>query len=126
MAKSCSQDHLLDTSGIVLQGLLLYSIDQTLIFDPSEFGAEVTPAAVHLALSQREPLRALFIALRLREEELIQHALMSVPDYWVSFQSFDSSKTTSGMYRLTPSLLLKSAVIEHWLCLVIKMDWTDP
>ena len=67
-----------------MQGLLLYSMDQSLIFDPTEFTTEITPDAVHAALKERHHLRALLIALRLRDGKLIQHALLSVPRHLVS------------------------------------------
>lgn len=62
-----------------MQGLLLYSMDQSLVFDPTEFAMDITPAAVHEAVEQQQHLKALLIALRLREPGLIQHALLSVP-----------------------------------------------
>lgn len=62
---------------------MLYTLDQNAIFDPTEFTSEVTPDAVRAAVKQKDSLRALLIALRLGDGDLIQHALLSVPDYWV-------------------------------------------
>ena len=72
----------------MMQGLLLYSMDQSLIFDPTEFGMDVTPDAVHDAINKQQHLKALLIALRLREPGLMQHALLSVPHQQVRSTSF--------------------------------------
>ena len=67
-------------------------MDQSLVFDPTEFTTEVTPDAVLKAVEKKDSLRALLIALRLRDESLIQHALLSVPKHWVShLQALDST-----------------------------------
>lgn len=61
------------------EGLLLYSLDEGMVFDPTDLGEEVTPQAVHAALAAKKPLRALLIALRLADPALLRHVLMSTP-----------------------------------------------
>ena len=61
------------------EGLLLYSLDEGMVFDPTDLGEEVTPQAVHAALAAKKPLRALLIALRLADPVLLRHVLMSTP-----------------------------------------------
>lgn len=59
--------------------MLIYSLDSTLVFDPFEFGLEVTPEVMKGALAKGEYSLALLLALRLNVTELIQEALESTP-----------------------------------------------
>ena len=61
------------------EGLLLYSLDSDLVFDPTDLGEDVTPQAVHAAIKQKLYLRAILVAFRLDSQDLVQHALMSTP-----------------------------------------------
>nr|BCL66081.1 nucleolar protein, component of the U3 processome [Volvox africanus] len=61
------------------EGLLLYGTDDGLIFDPTDLAQDVTPAAVHSSLAASSYLRALLIALRLSDQELVRHVLLATP-----------------------------------------------
>ena len=61
------------------EGLLLYSLDEDLVFDPTDLGEDVTPQAVHQAVRQKLYLKALLTAFRLQNTGLMQHALLSTP-----------------------------------------------
>lgn len=61
------------------EGLLIYSLDTQLLFDPFQLDTSVTPARVRAALRQRDFTRALLMALRLGERPLVQEALEAVP-----------------------------------------------
>lgn len=61
------------------EGLLIYSLDAQLLFDPFELDTSVTPARVRAALRQRDFTRAVLMAFRLNESALLQEALESVP-----------------------------------------------
>ncbi|KAI0049222.1 WD repeat protein [Auriscalpium vulgare] len=61
------------------EGLLVYSVDDALAFDPLDLTLELTPQAVLGALAAREHLRALVMALRLNEAPLVQRAYEAVP-----------------------------------------------
>lgn len=61
------------------EGLLIYSLDAQLLFDPFELDTSVTPGRVRAALRQRDFTRAVLMAFRLNERELLQEALESVP-----------------------------------------------
>lgn len=54
------------------EGLLIYSIDDTLAFDPFDIDIELTPQAVLGVLANREYLKALVMAFRLNEKPLIR------------------------------------------------------
>ncbi|SCW00335.1 LAFE_0C01926g1_1 [Lachancea fermentati] len=61
------------------EGLLIYSVDDTLIFDPFDLDMDVTPQAVLEALKEEEHLSALIMAFRLNEEYLINQVYEAVP-----------------------------------------------
>lgn len=61
------------------EGLLIYSLDESVLFDPFELDMSVTPDAVAAALRAGEYARALAIAVRLGEAGWIRAALESVP-----------------------------------------------
>ena len=75
---------------------MLYSVDEGLVFDPTDLGPDVTPQAAHTALGARQPLRALLIALRLSDPALLLHALMSTQPHEVSTLS-DSDTTRNNL-----------------------------
>lgn len=61
------------------EGVVLWSLDEAAVFDPTDLGAEVTPAAVHAALAAGAPLRAFLLALRLNQPDLLRHVILSTP-----------------------------------------------
>nr|ADI46885.1 UTP1f [Volvox carteri f. nagariensis] len=61
------------------EGLILYGTDEGLIFDPTDLEQDVTPGAVHSSLAAGAHLRALLIALRLGDQELVRHVLLMTP-----------------------------------------------
>ncbi|TPX32377.1 hypothetical protein SmJEL517_g04533 [Synchytrium microbalum] len=66
-------------AGASTEGLLLYSLDETLIFDPYDLDTDITPEAIHTYISQHEYLRALVTALRLGEHAHIKTAYDAIP-----------------------------------------------
>ncbi|MEW5311682.1 MAG: hypothetical protein WDW38_003377 [Sanguina aurantia] len=61
------------------EGLLLYSLDDELVFDPTDLTEELTPEACTRALASRAYVRALLIALRLGDGKLLRHCVFSTP-----------------------------------------------
>lgn len=61
------------------EGLLIYSLDTQLLFDPFQLDTSITPARVRAALREGLFTRALLMALRLNERPLVQEALEAVP-----------------------------------------------
>lgn len=60
------------------EGVLVYSVDDSFIFDPTDLDIDVTPEAVEAALSEDQPNRALIISLRLNEDSLIKKCIFAV------------------------------------------------
>ncbi|KAF9225973.1 WD40 repeat-like protein [Gyrodon lividus] len=61
------------------EGLLIYSLDDTLAFDPFDLTIDLTPQSVLDVLAEREFLKALVLAFRLNEKSLIQRIYESIP-----------------------------------------------
>ncbi|KAL3234593.1 Periodic tryptophan protein 2 [Nakaseomyces bracarensis] len=61
------------------EGLLIYSVDETLIFDPFDLDLDITPQATLEVLKEKDYLTALVMAFRLNEEYLINKIYESVP-----------------------------------------------
>ncbi|XP_044487276.1 periodic tryptophan protein 2 [Mangifera indica] len=65
-------------SAATTEGVLVYSIDESFIFDPTDLDIDVTPEAVDAALNEDEPNRALILSLRLNEDSLIKKCIFAV------------------------------------------------
>ncbi|KAF1457078.1 hypothetical protein FQV21_0014314, partial [Spheniscus demersus] len=61
------------------EGLLIYSLDSGLIFDPFELDIDVTPSNIHKTLHQKEYTMAIIMAFKLNEKKLIQEVIEAVP-----------------------------------------------
>ncbi|CAH9147069.1 unnamed protein product [Cuscuta epithymum] len=60
------------------EGVLIYSMDDSFIFDPTDLDIDVTPDVVNAALSEGQTTRALILSLRLNEDSLIKRCIMAV------------------------------------------------
>jgi len=61
------------------EGLLIYSLDETVTFDPFDLSIDLTPQAVADVLADGEYLKALIMAFRLTEKSIIQRVYEAVP-----------------------------------------------
>lgn len=61
------------------EGLLIYSLDDTVMFDPFDLTIDLTPQAVLDILAEGEYLKALVLAFRLNEKPIIQQVYERVP-----------------------------------------------
>ena len=61
------------------EGLLVYSTDTALVFDPFDLGMDTTPTTALEALAANDYVRALTIAFRLNEEALIDRIHANIP-----------------------------------------------
>ncbi|TEB34224.1 WD40 repeat-like protein [Coprinellus micaceus] len=61
------------------EGLLIYSLDESVTFDPFDLSLDLTPQSVLEVLTAREYLKALVMAFRLNEKPLIQRVYESIP-----------------------------------------------
>jgi periodic tryptophan protein 2 len=61
------------------EGLLMYSVDDSVEFDPFDLDIDLTPQSLLSVLDNREFLKALVMAFRLNEKPLIQRVYESIP-----------------------------------------------
>jgi len=61
------------------EGLLIYSLDDIVMFDPFDLTIDLTPATVKEALINKEYTAAIVYSFRLNDYKLVSHAMESVP-----------------------------------------------
>ncbi|XP_033339353.1 periodic tryptophan protein 2 homolog [Megalopta genalis] len=61
------------------EGLLIYSLDVGMVFDPFELELGITPETVKMTLNEKEYTKALLMAIRLNEKLLIKRVLENIP-----------------------------------------------
>jgi len=61
------------------EGLLIYSLDESVAFDPFDLSIDLTPQTILDVLADREYLKALVMAFRLNEKVLTQKVYESIP-----------------------------------------------
>ncbi|KAI6652717.1 hypothetical protein LOD99_4103 [Oopsacas minuta] len=69
----------LSWAAVTTDGLMVYSLDQGLTFDPFELGTDITPGAVIQAILSEHYMEALVYSVHLNEQSLLQRAIESVP-----------------------------------------------
>lgn len=61
------------------EGLMIYSIDDEVVFDPFELDVDITPEATLEVLQEKEYLNALIMSFRLNEKYLIHKVYEAIP-----------------------------------------------
>lgn len=61
------------------EGLLVYSLDASIAFDPFDLDVDITPQSTLLAVKNKEYLKALVMAFRLNAPKLITRVYRSIP-----------------------------------------------
>lgn len=61
------------------EGLMIYSLDKGIVFDPFQMSIEVTPKTARSLVKEKEFSAALIMALKLNEEKLIQEVIEQIP-----------------------------------------------
>lgn len=61
------------------EGLLVFSLDKGIVFDPFNLTLEVTPKTIRQRAAAGESSTALLMALRLNEQQLVQEVLEGIP-----------------------------------------------
>lgn len=61
------------------EGLMVYSLDKGIVFDPYQMSIEVTPKATRSLVLEKEYSAALIMALKLNETNLVQEVVEKIP-----------------------------------------------
>ena len=72
------------------EGLLVYSLDSSLTFDPFDLTLDITPSLVRDTLRRKEWSSALMLSFRLNETKLIQEVVESIPWLQSKYASFSA------------------------------------
>jgi periodic tryptophan protein 2 len=92
-------------------GLLVFSLDDTLIFDPFDLDVDVTPANVEAAIEGGEYTKALAMAFRLGEAPLAEKAVEAVPHSSIALVAAEVPRPYLG--RLISVLARKVETSPH-------------
>jgi len=98
------------------EGLLSYSLDQAVVFDPFQLDLDVTPVSVRSTLHKGELSTALMMSFRLNEENLIQEVIEAIPVDSVT-SIIDSLPDTyvDKLLSFIGGMVEKSAHLEFYL-----------
>ncbi|XP_031564589.1 periodic tryptophan protein 2 homolog [Actinia tenebrosa] len=65
-------------SAATTEGLIIYSLDASLVFDPYDLDTDVTPETTRRVLAKGEFSRALVLSFRLNEQDLVREVVESI------------------------------------------------
>eukprot|EP00963_Diacronema_lutheri_P001437 scaffold86_cov338-Pavlova_lutheri.AAC.100 len=98
------------------EGLLVYSVGEDIMFDPSDLEEATTPDAALRAMGQRRYSLALSVSLRLSNQALIEEVILGVPPKDVQGVFVNFPRHNLGKLIEALSNMLKSTPhIEHLL-----------
>ena len=61
------------------EGILVYSLDENVVFDPYELTVDVTPENIRHSLARKEFATSLMLALRLNEQQVLEEVIENIP-----------------------------------------------
>merc|ERR1712100_641224 len=71
------------------EGMMLFSLDETLSFDPFELDIDVTPENTIKTLEKKQYLKALIMSFQLNEEDLISKIFYGIPPSQIQLTAKD-------------------------------------
>jgi periodic tryptophan protein 2 len=98
------------------EGLLLYSLDKEIVFDPYELDIDITPTTILAALGRKEHLKALLMSLRLSQSQVTIKVIEGIPtsDIPLVAREFPESYLTR-LLRFLNSYAEKTPHVEFYL-----------
>ncbi|KAI9316685.1 WD40 repeat-like protein [Dichotomocladium elegans] len=103
-------------------GLMIYSLDDAILFDPFDLEIDITPEAVMEALEDQEYLRALCMAFRLNEKAVIHKVFEAIPPSSVDIVARSiSQKYLDKLLQFVGVHMEKSPHIEFHLMWVVSI-----
>jgi periodic tryptophan protein 2 len=98
------------------EGLLLYSLDKEIIFDPYELEIDITPTTILASLQRKEYLKALLMSLRLSQAAITLKVIEGIPvmDIALVTREFPESYLTR-LLRFLNSYGEKTPHVEFYL-----------
>lgn len=103
-------------------GLLIYSLDDAILFDPFDLETDITPDTVLEALQDKEYLRSLCMAFRLNEKSVLHTVFESIPPSSVDLVARSlSEKYLDKLMQFIGSHMEKSPHIEFHLMWIVSV-----
>jgi len=100
------------------EGVLVFAKDEGLVFDPFGLDEAVTPAAVHRAHRAGEHLKALAMAIRLKDKEVVWLVMQGVPLDAVPIAARSVPRAQLGWFLGALAERLESSPHLEW-----HLDW---
>ncbi|CAH6723075.1 periodic tryptophan protein 2 [[Candida] jaroonii] len=108
------------------EGLLVYSVDNEILFDPFELDIDITPKTIIETLEEKDYLKALIMSFRLNEIKLINTIYESIPlkdinlickdlpvVYLEKFLKFIGEKSIDSVHLEFNLIWIKNLLISH-------------
>lgn len=103
-------------------GLLIYSLDDAILFDPFDLETDITPDTVLEALQDKEYPRSLCMAFRLNEKSVLHTVFESIPPSSVDLVARSlSEKYLDKLMQFIGSHMEKSPHIEFHLMWIVSV-----
>lgn len=98
------------------EGLLMYSLDKGIVFDPYQLSVEITPKAIRELLKKSDYAAALIMSLKLNENNLIHEVIekISFTDIELVIQSLPN-EFAHRCLKFVASIIASSPHIEFYL-----------
>ncbi|KAI8813494.1 WD40-repeat-containing domain protein [Cladochytrium replicatum] len=98
------------------EGLVIYSLDDAMVFDPFDLELDITPETIDEAMQNEEYLRALVMSFRLGEKPVITKAVQGIPSGDVALVVHDlPPKYLDRLVRFLVEFMEKSPRLEFAL-----------
>ncbi|KAL0273025.1 UNVERIFIED_CONTAM: hypothetical protein PYX00_005802 [Menopon gallinae] len=104
------------------EGLLIYSLDLALVFDPFKLEMDITPDSIKETVASEEYSTALIMAIKLGEKKLIQYVIESVPPDAIQLcaSSFPAAYVTRCL-KFIATILESTRHLEFYLLWIRHM-----
>lgn len=111
-------------AAVSTEGLVIYTLDSGIVFDPLDLSIDVTPEAVIGAIKSRDLLTAIVLSFRLGDQKLLQKSVEAVAPYdgrCVGYKSTARLHTLQAYLLSAPTILpyRHPAVIVCYICRII-------
>ncbi|KAK6626362.1 hypothetical protein RUM43_006673 [Polyplax serrata] len=100
------------------EGLLIYSLNMSMVFDPLELNVKITPEAVRETLQHENHSKALMMAIKLGERSLVQFVIERVPH-----SDIELCVTTMSHVYIIRCLKFISSFLENSRHLEFYLSW---
>lgn len=104
------------------EGVLVYSLDHKLHFDPFDLQVDITPESIRKTLGKGDYSSALMLSFRLNEQSLIEEVIEKIPYTQIEFLAQNLPETyVDRLLSFLPTQIENSAHIQFYLTWLEKL-----